>query len=325
VVRISTITNKVQGEGLALLEAPLDNGGLASGPSDISLKVAQPFGAYIPHDSFTEEGCERMLLGVYSRLKGKYNYKFIPFPVIKGEPISPDTYSPLPPEVEKSFFLIYNFARYRLEELTNQVNRGPHSVEDVGRIEFYKGIAGDVRNTLTHYNSRLVIEMAKRTEIPHVDFPELVSEGNVALLKAVDKFDVGRGFKFSTYACRAILNDYKRMATRKGRYTQRFNAGNPDWELDDSTEAKRDGQIIDAIDNLTEILANNSAGLTQVEIDLINKKFFDLGVGGKERTWIEIGKDLGMHKDTARGKNKFALAKLKGTFREQYEMDSISN
>jgi DNA-directed RNA polymerase specialized sigma subunit len=53
--------------------------------------------------------------------------------------------------------------------------------------------------------------MAKRTRLGDVDFAEIVSEGNMALMRAVDKFNVDKGFKFSTYACRAILK-----ATRPG-------------------------------------------------------------------------------------------------------------
>ena len=45
-----------------------------------------------------------------------------------------------------------------------------------------------------------------------VDFAEVVSEGNMALIRAVDKFNVERGFKFSTYACRAILKAFSRTA-----------------------------------------------------------------------------------------------------------------
>ena len=64
--------------------------------------------------------------------------------------------------------------------------------------------------------------MAKRTRMGDVDFGELVSEGNMALLRAVEKFDIGRGFKFSTYACRAILKAFSRIAMKTNRYRQAF-------------------------------------------------------------------------------------------------------
>ncbi|MEZ6241833.1 MAG: sigma factor [Phycisphaerales bacterium] len=64
--------------------------------------------------------------------------------------------------------------------------------------------------------------MAKRTRMSEVDFADLVSEGNMALLRAVDKFDAGRGFKFSTYACRAILKAFSRQGMKLSKYRQRF-------------------------------------------------------------------------------------------------------
>ena len=50
------------------------------------------------------------------------------------------------------------------------------------------------------------------------EFAEIVSEGNMALMRAVDKFSVDRGFKFSTYACRAILKAFSRTAMKSSRH-----------------------------------------------------------------------------------------------------------
>ena len=44
----------------------------------------------------------------------------------------------------------------------------------------------------------------------------------MALLRAVDKFDAGRGYKFSTYACRAILKAFSRQGMKLSKYRQRF-------------------------------------------------------------------------------------------------------
>ena len=70
------------------------------------------------------------------------------------------------------------------------------------------------REYLVRTNLALVLAMAKRTRLGDVDFAEIVSEGNMALIRAVDKFNVDRGFKFSTYACRAILKAFSRTAMK---------------------------------------------------------------------------------------------------------------
>ena len=78
------------------------------------------------------------------------------------------------------------------------------------------------RTQITQANIPLVLAMAKRCKLAAVDFAELISEGNMALLRSVDKFDCARGFKFSTYACRAILKSFSRVATKTSRYRSRF-------------------------------------------------------------------------------------------------------
>ena len=82
--------------------------------------------------------------------------------------------------------------------------------------------------------------MAKRVRLKDVDFGDQISEGNMALLRAVDKFDASRGFKFSTYACRAILKSFSRQGMKSTRYRQRFPTGfDPSLESSNYPEERR--------------------------------------------------------------------------------------
>ena len=56
------------------------------------------------------------------------------------------------------------------------------------------------KNRLIQSNLRLVISIAKRFYTQEMDFLDLIQEGNTGLIRAVEKFDYRRGFKFSTYA-----------------------------------------------------------------------------------------------------------------------------
>src|SRR5271165_5320619 len=56
------------------------------------------------------------------------------------------------------------------------------------------------RNALIEANLRLVVHIAKRYTGQGIDLEDLISEGNLGLIRAVSKFDPERGFRFSTYA-----------------------------------------------------------------------------------------------------------------------------
>ncbi|UCE87951.1 MAG: sigma-70 family RNA polymerase sigma factor, partial [Deltaproteobacteria bacterium] len=58
----------------------------------------------------------------------------------------------------------------------------------------------DVKNRFIEHNLKLVVAIAKDYRNLGLSFPDLIQEGNLGLIRAVEKFDHRRGFKFSTYA-----------------------------------------------------------------------------------------------------------------------------
>ena len=120
-------------------------------------------------------------------------------------------------------FLQFNYARHRVRRAAGG-DRPSRADRGAGPRHPAAGIAppSGYREQIAETNLALVLAMAKRTRMSEVDFADLVSEGNMALLRAVDKFDCGRGFKFSTYACRAILKAFSRQGMKLSKYRQRF-------------------------------------------------------------------------------------------------------
>ena len=85
--------------------------------------------------------------------------------------------------------------------------------------------ADAVKNQITRANLRLVVSIAKKHLAGPQTLFELISNGNVSLMRAIEKFDCARGFKFSTYASWAIMKNFARSVPRERYLLDRFVTG----------------------------------------------------------------------------------------------------
>jgi RNA polymerase sigma factor (sigma-70 family) len=231
--------------------------------------------------------------------------------------------STLTTEQERHLFLRYNYARYRVAKVVRKFAGKRLTAKAASELLWWHEQAMTTRSEIVQANLPLVLAMVKRTRLGNVDYAELVSEGNMALLRSVHKFDCGRGFKFSTYSCRAILKSFSRVAMKTSRYRGRFPMEfDPSLEKSNHIEHCRAEHKADCVDELRGIIRENSAELNEVEVKVIRARFAlcdkgNLG-GSSPQTLEQVGLLIGVTKERVRQIQNRALAKLRTKLQDDF-------
>lgn len=279
---------------------------------------------YVDHPDFGKRTTEKTLFGGPATLERPQATRFREFAdeisdaVAGGERIPALSY-----EQEAHIFLRYNFTRWRLMQLLEKSDGKRLTAAATRELLAWGHRMLAARSVIVRLNMPLVLAMAKRTRLTNIDFNEMISEGNMALLRSVEKFDCGRGYKFSTYSCRAILKSFSRVAMRASRYRGKFPTEfDPAMERSDYVDTQRDSHKADCVDELKEIFLNNLADLSEVERTVITERFaLGRDVDGGEdgpKTLEQVGRIVGVTKERIRQIQNNALRKMRVTLEERF-------
>ncbi|QGJ70598.1 RNA polymerase ECF-type sigma factor [Planctomycetales bacterium 10988] len=225
-------------------------------------------------------------------------------------------------EIEQALFSRMNYLKFEAHRLLESVDDEKPQLEVAKEIETCLRESQDLRNELIRSNLRLVVSIAKRFVEAGASFDDLVSEGNMALLRAVEKFDYARGYRFSTYATHAIRRTYHRLWLNrlkdKGRKADSGAEILSDVADYRELQNEREGQWI----NLKKWLTQNIAQLDPRE-RLIIRSRFGLNQNLKGQPLRAVGKKLGISKERVRQLEKRALGKLRNLADENFVDDEL--
>ena len=129
-------------------------------------------------------------------------------------------------EQEVHLFRKMNYLKYKASKLVAELDPERPDNRLLGQIEQLYQQSIEAKNEIILANLRLVVAMTKRYARSREPLFELVSDGNISLMRAVEKFDYARGVRFSTYATWAIIRSFTQTISREYRDHARFrNAG----------------------------------------------------------------------------------------------------
>jgi RNA polymerase primary sigma factor len=212
-------------------------------------------------------------------------------------------------EQETHLFRKMNYLKFRASNLRQTVDPAHASEPLLDEIERLQEEALDVKNQLIGANVRLVVSIVKTRVGPNKNFFEMVSDGNMSLIRAVERFDFSRGFKFSTYATWAIVNNFNRTMPVDKRWRDRFVTGFEEL-LDSAASHRPDEDEYESDHRHTEQSVQAMLDrLDDRERRILVSRY---GIGGaNELTLTQLGKELGITKERVRQIQSRAENKLR--------------
>ena len=212
-------------------------------------------------------------------------------------------------EQEAHLFRKMNYLKYLATQLRLATDPPRARTTDLDAIERLQEAALADKNQIIRANLRLVVSIAKRHVGPSNNFFELVSDGNMSLIRAVEKFDYARGNKFSTYASWAIMKNFARTIPEENYRRDRFVTGHEEM-FEAAADTRTDEHEYESTQKRNQEAVKGMLGrLDDRERRIIISRY---GINGScEQTLEQLGKELGITKERVRQIESRAQDKLR--------------
>ncbi|HUW81899.1 MAG TPA: sigma-70 family RNA polymerase sigma factor [Phycisphaerae bacterium] len=211
---------------------------------------------------------------------------------------------------EWDLFRCYNYLKFKADRLRDQIDPAKPRGSQLDAVENLLAQSEQMRARIIQSNLRLVVSVAKRHMGGVVGAGELVSDGNLALMRAVEKFDYTRGYKFSTYATWAVMKNYARSIPEEHYQHERFQTGREELlklaerhRIEEEPQEEQASGAREAVNRLLGALSERER--------LIVTRHYGLTEAGRKQTLEQIGHLLGVTKERVRQLEQRALRKLR--------------
>ena len=219
-------------------------------------------------------------------------------------------------EQEYHLFRKFNYLKYKASQLRDSLVPARAKCATMEEIEQLYEQAVRIKNQLVQCNLRLVVSIAKRHVNATDDFFTLVSDGNMSLIRAVEKFDYSRGNKFSTYASWAIMKNFARTIPHEFKHRDRFRTS-----LEELFTSQEDGRGDQVGEESAQRLRSEQVNKILSRLDDREQKIiisrFGLDYRQEPRTLKEVGAEMGVTKERVRQIEARALDKLRQAVQDE--------
>ena len=199
----------------------------------------------------------------------------------------------------------------------NNIKKNKHKSKDE-ELELISKAKNDIkyRNIVLESNLKFVFSVAKKYRGRGVDMEDLISEGNMGLIRAIESFDISKDVKFISYAVFWIKAYIENFIKRKSFQTER------EINVDDDDECKEKyftEEVEEHISNMEQFNQYNVqqllSVLTERERNIMEMYF---GINGDEMTLDDIGEVLEISKERVRQCKVTAIRKMRNELMLSY-------
>ena len=218
----------------------------------------------------------------------------------------------LTPARERALFLAFNYHKFRFVTARRRLEPQFARAREVNALESHLRRATDVKNQIVQANLRLVVSVARKHLRPGLSLMELVSDGNVTLMRAVESFDAHRGHRFSTYATLALMKGFARSVPQMLSAGRAAGAGGERAlaEVSDPRLQVTHDRLL-AREEVRQLLSRLDERERAVVLAHYGIEGTGAGAGREPATYEQVAATLGLTKQRVRQIEQSALAKLR--------------
>jgi len=275
---------------------------------------------YVPSDEFTQPDADEVILHTTPTAALRQPLTKVSRRVPAGLPPYLAQLFEIPlltREGEAYYFRRMNYLKFKADELRAGLDPETVHADQLDQIDELLNAAADVKNQLVQANLRLVVGIAKRHVHSGNELFELISDGNMSLMRAGDKFDYMRGFKFSTYATWAIMKNFARSVPEQHHHRERYQTGWDEMLTTAAAAPLEEGETTHLA--LVRGTLDRMLGTLDDRERMILRQRYGLDERGEPQTLEQIGQRFGVSKERIRQLEARAISKLRVDFQVDVE------